>query len=81
MFHLFKYWRIKIAAKRAFEKLIQDEIINPDEVEGLYFYVDEHTTATNGRYELQEALEQEFKLGTFNYKNGTKFAAPNGTAY
>ncbi|MCI9050485.1 MAG: DUF3800 domain-containing protein [Lachnospiraceae bacterium] len=63
----------KIAAKRAFEKLIQDEIINPDEVEGLYFYVDEHTTATNGRYELQEALEQEFKLGTFNYKYDTYY--------
>ena len=63
----------KIAAKRAFEKLIQDEIINPDEVEGLYFYVDEHTTATNGRYELQEAVEQEFKLGTFNYKYDTYY--------
>lgn len=63
----------KIAAKRAFEKLIQDEIINPDEVEGLYFYVDEHTTATNGRYELQETLEQEFKLGTFNYKYDTYY--------
>ncbi len=63
----------KIAAKRAFEKLIQDEIINPNEIERLYFYVDEHTTATNGRYELQEALEQEFKLGTFNYKYDTYY--------
>lgn len=63
----------KIAAKRAFEKLIQDKIINPNEIERLYFYVDEHTTATNGRYELQEALEQEFKLGTFNYKYDTYY--------
>ena len=37
------------------------------------FYVDEHTTATNGRYELQEALEQEFKLGTYNYKYDTYY--------
>lgn len=63
----------KIAVKRAFERLIQDGIIYPDEVERLYFYVDEHTTATNGRYELQEALEQEFKLGTFNYKYDTYY--------
>lgn len=63
----------KIAIKRAFENLILDGTINPDEVERLYFYVDEHTTATNGRYELQEALEQEFKLGTFNYKYDTYY--------
>lgn len=63
----------KIAVKRAFENLIQDGIIYPDEVERLYFYVDEHTTATNGRYELEEALEQEFKLGTYNYKYDTYY--------
>lgn len=63
----------KIAVKRAFEKLIQDRIITPDEVERLYFYVDEHTTATNGRYELKEALEQEFRLGTYNYRYDTYY--------
>lgn len=63
----------KIAVKRAFENLIQDGIINPDEVERLYFYVDEHTTATNGRYELEESLEQEFKLGTYNYRYDTYY--------
>ena len=63
----------KIAVKRAFENLIQDGIINPDEVERLYFYVDEHTTATNGKYELEESLEQEFKLGTYNYRYDTYY--------
>lgn len=58
----------KIAVKSAFQNLINIGIINPNEIENLYFYVDEHTTATNGRYELQEALEQEFKWGTYNYK-------------
>lgn len=56
----------KIAVKRAFEKLLEDEIIKCIDVERLYFYIDEHTTATNGRYELKEALEQEFKWGTYN---------------
>ena len=63
----------KIAVKRAFENLIQDGTINPDEIERIYFYVDEHTTATNGCYELQEALEQEFKLGTYNYRYDTYY--------
>lgn len=58
----------KIAVKRAFERMINDGIIYSEEVERLYFYVDEHTTATNGCYELGEGLEQEFKLGTFNWR-------------
>lgn len=56
----------KISLKRAFEKLISKGIINPSEVKKLYVTVDEHTTATDGRYELREGLEQEFKIGTFN---------------
>ena len=58
----------KIAVKRAFEKLILDKKINPDKVERIYFYVDEHTTATNGKYELKESLEQEFRWGTYNWQ-------------
>lgn len=58
----------KIAVKRAFEKMISQNIIKPDEITELIFRVDEHTTATDGRYELREALEQEFKIGTFNWK-------------
>lgn len=58
----------KIAVKHLFEELIKDNIINPKEVENIFFYVDEHTTATNGRYELREALEKEFKIGTTNFK-------------
>ena len=56
----------KIAVKDAFQNLITKKLLNPDEIERLYFYVDEHTTATNGLYELTELLEQEFKRGTYN---------------
>lgn len=56
----------KIAVKKAFVSMIDKGIIEPSEVERLYFCVDEHTTATNGCYELSEALEQEFRNGTFN---------------
>ncbi len=57
----------KIGVKRALKNLIDREVINPSTIENIYFYVDEHTTATDGRYELQEALEQELKVGTYNY--------------
>ena len=56
----------KICLKRALEHLIAAKVINPLIVENMYVFVDEHTTATNGIYELREGLEQEFKTGTYN---------------
>lgn len=56
----------KIGVKRALEDLIKQNVINSKDVKRIYFFVDEHTTATNGKYELKEALEQEFKYGTYN---------------
>ncbi|MBR2258230.1 MAG: DUF3800 domain-containing protein [Blautia sp.] len=57
----------KIALKRTFVSLINEGKILPTEVNNVRCWIDEHTTATNGKYELREALEQEFKLGTYNY--------------
>lgn len=57
----------KIALKRAFEWLIDEKYISGEEVENIYIFVDEHTTATNGKYELEEGLERELKIGTFNF--------------
>ncbi len=65
----------KISVKRAFEYLIDDGVFIPKDIERLYFYVDEHSTATNGKYELRESLEQEFKHGTYN-TNYSRFFPP-----
>lgn len=58
----------KIGLKRHLEFLIREGKINQNEVENMTFSVDEHTTATNGIYELREALFQEFKHGTYNHQ-------------
>lgn len=63
----------KIGLKRAFQSLIREGIVNPDEVKRIHVYNDEHSTATNGRYELEQALEQEFKLGTYNMRYDSFF--------
>lgn len=57
----------KMALKNAFIEMESDKIIRFDEITKLNVFVDEHTTATNGRYELRESLIQEFKIGTFNW--------------
>lgn len=63
----------KISVKRAFEQLILNKQIIPNEIENIYFFVDEHTTATNGRYELREGIEQELKNGTHNFEYNTYY--------
>lgn len=68
-------YAFKIGLKRAFQQLIADGIIIPANVKNLNIFCDEHTTATNGIYELREGLEQEFKCGTFNY-SFNKFFPP-----
>lgn len=51
----------KVVVKKALEDLLSKKIIIEADIDRLYFYVDEHTTATNGKYELREGLEQELK--------------------
>ena len=53
----------KIGVKRLLEELIHRGDLDPQAVENMYFFVDEHSTSTNGLYELQESLEEEFKRG------------------
>jgi hypothetical protein len=65
----------KIALKNHLKKLIHTGIINPRSIEKIYVYVDEHTTATDGKYELQQGLEAEFKNGTYN-QTWDKFYPP-----
>lgn len=63
----------KMGVKNAFKSMLSSRIISSDEVENIYFHVDEHTTATNGRYELAQSLEQEFKFGTYNWNYSNYF--------
>ena len=45
-------YAFKISVKRKFQRLITDKVINQLESINLHFHADEHTTATDGRYEL-----------------------------
>lgn len=68
-------YAFKRGVKNALQELIRTGALNVDEVEDICVFMDEHTTATDGRYELCESLESEFKIGTFN-GNWNKFFPP-----
>lgn len=56
----------KIALKKALKTLALRGVYKKEDVDKIHIFVDEHSTATDGRYELREAVEQELKIGTFN---------------
>ena len=64
-------WAYKMSIKYKFERLIERGSVDPGAVEHIYFFVDEHTTATDGIYELKESLEQEFRFGAIDYRHNT----------
>lgn len=63
----------KIGLKRKLQALIRSGEIAPENVDDIYVLVDEHSTATNGKYELSEALESEFKSGTYSVNYSKEF--------
>ena len=56
----------KMVLKKCLKMLILRGILQPDKVDSVIVSVDEHTTATDGLYELKENLSREFQIGTFN---------------
>lgn len=58
----------KVGLKKVLSRLVSARAINPDEVNDIFVRFDEHTTATDGRYELREGMEEEFKHGTMNFR-------------
>lgn len=66
-------YAFKIGLKRYLLKLMNDGVFSASDVETINVCVDEHSTATNGIYELRELLLQEFKHGTFNCNWSTYF--------
>lgn len=56
----------KLGLKKLLQELISENIIDINNIDNIRVFADEHTTATNGKYELRELLLQEFKSGTFN---------------
>lgn len=63
----------KLSVKNALLQLQQNEALDLDAIERLIIYTDEHTTATDGIYELREAVYHELHIGTQNYEHNLFF--------
>ena len=63
----------KLSVKNALLHLQQRGKLDLDSIERLIIYTDEHTTATDGIYELREAVYHELHIGTQNYERNLFF--------
>ena len=54
------------AIRAKFEDLINEKKIVPEKVERISFYIDDHSTNKDMKYEFKESLEETLQLGTIN---------------
>lgn len=64
-------YAFKIGLKRYLEYLIKTNNIDKNNEINLYLYCDQHSTATNGYYDLQESIFKELRDGIYNYRYNT----------
>lgn len=63
----------KLSVKNALIQLQQQGCLALDSIEQIIIYTDEHTTATDGIYELKEAVYHELHIGTQNFEKNLFF--------
>ncbi len=56
----------KLGIKNMLKSFIETGLLPLDECHSLHFCMDEHHSATDGKYELSESLDAEFNIGTYN---------------
>lgn len=61
-------YAFKVGLKTVLGKYVRAGVIDKHDVGDVLIRFDQHTTATNGRYELKESIEEEFKHGMNNFK-------------
>ena len=59
-------YALKRAIKHGVLSLIHKRAFAKEEIDGLDVIVDEHSTSTSGRYDLEESINSEFRFGTYN---------------
>lgn len=65
-------WVYTRTVVQKFRDMIARGVLNPRYVDAVTFEVDEHTTATDGRYELSELLEIELRAGSWDFESFTR---------
>lgn len=68
-------YALKRGIKNALQTSFKNGIYDIDEIGSISIIVDEHSTATNGKYALRESIDEEFRYGIYNPEYNKEFPA------
>ncbi|NLH91093.1 MAG: DUF3800 domain-containing protein [Atopobium sp.] len=66
-------YALKRSIKEGVCNLIRKGVFSATDISFISVFVDEHSTATNGRYNLEESINEELRIGTVNYSSQMSF--------
>ena len=69
----YRDYLIKRIVKRVCEHELRQDTIKANKHTHLVIQLDQHTTISNGYYNLNDSIHEELKIGVINYSYGTKF--------
>ena len=59
-------WALKMGVKYGILKAMRDGTAPRDEIEGIVVFVDEHSSTTEGIYNLRESINEELRAGMYD---------------
>ena len=64
-------WALKMGIRRGIEKILRADPTQRTAINHVTVIVDEHSSSTDGRYNLSESIDEELRIGTFSPEYGT----------
>lgn len=74
-------YALKRAIKHGVCSLFASKALAKSDVSAISVVVDEHSTSTNGRYNLEESINNEFRFGTYNMTWDQHFSPVFGPSF
>ena len=64
-------WALKMGVKKGVLGVVKRGIASKSDIDQIVVFVDEHSSSTEGKYNLSQSIDEEFRLGMYNPEWGT----------
>lgn len=64
-------WALKMGVKKGVLGVVNRGIASKQDIDQIVVFVDEHSSSTEGKYNLSQSIDEEFRLGMYNPEWGT----------
>lgn len=64
-------WALKMGIKKGVLGTVEQGLMAKQDITQMVVFVDEHSSSTEGKYNLSQSIDEEFRAGTYNPDYGT----------